>query len=81
MSLDYSKSSKHWLVCLCGNEPHINGFYACLEDGTMVEPDINGPWDGHLYLCMGCGAIYDAESFDQKGQIDAAALAAQAANF
>jgi hypothetical protein len=30
---------------------------------------------------MGCGAIYDAESFEQKGQIGAAALAAQAASF
>ncbi len=77
MTLDYVKSNKHWLVCLCGNEPHIDGFYPCMPDGRMVEPDINGEWDGHLYVCAKCGGIYDAESFEQKGQIDPAAAAAQ----
>lgn len=46
-----------WAVCLCGNEPHMDGFYPCLPDGTEVEPDADGPWDGKLYRCAKCERI------------------------
>ena len=44
-----------WLVCECGNEPHLSGFSPCLTDGTYndYEPE----WDEH-YLCDECGHIF-----------------------
>lgn len=65
MALDLKQSSTHWLVCECGNSPSSDGFYPCLADGSTCEPDINGPWDGHLYRCESCNSIYDAETLEE----------------
>jgi hypothetical protein len=67
MALDLRRTSSDWLVCTCGNQPHIDGFYPCLPDGTIIEPDIDGEWNGLLYVCQGCNAIYDIDTYEQVG--------------
>lgn len=46
------------LTCRCGNRPYLDGFYPCLDDGTEVEPDADGPWDGASYRCARCGQVH-----------------------
>lgn len=58
------------LVCRCGNAPAEDGFYPCLDDGTIVEPTIKGPWKGKLYACARCGRIINRETLDVTGQRD-----------
>lgn len=50
--------SEDWTICLCGNEPHIEGFQPCIEDGSETEPDIESEWRG-LYICSRCARIID----------------------
>lgn len=50
--------------CQCGNTTRTDGFYHCLPDGTLVEPTIGGPWDGH-YRCERCGKV---ETLTEWGQ-------------
>lgn len=47
-----------WIICLCGNEPYLDGFQPCLEDGTETEPDEASYWRG-LYVCERCARIID----------------------
>lgn len=68
MPLNLKETSYDWLVCQCGNQPHINGFFPCLTDGTPVEPVINGDWTDSLYVCAKCYAIYDIDTLDQLGE-------------
>lgn len=42
--------------CVCGNQPHTDGFYACDSAGNEVEP-VPG-WGGR-YVCSRCEAIID----------------------
>ena len=67
MTLNIKKSESDWLVCECGNEPHIDGFYPCLKNGIPVEPVIGGLWKGNLYVCGKCYTVYDADTFDEIG--------------
>lgn len=67
MGLDTKRSSSDWLVCKCGNEPHLDGFFPCLPNGEVVEPVVGGQWDGFTYLCTRCQSIYDIESFETLG--------------
>ena len=55
------------IVCLCGNRTDLSGFGPCLPDGTQVEPDADGPWDGRLYVCLDCGLIADGITLEVKG--------------
>lgn len=68
MPLNLKETSYDWFVCQCGNEPYLDGFFPCLTDGTPVEPVIDGNWDGVLYVCAKCYAIYDQDTFDQVGE-------------
>lgn len=70
MPLNLKESCVDWLVCSCGNEPHKDGFYSCLNTGEYVEPTINGSWQGNLYVCVRCFAIYDIDTFDEIGTAD-----------
>ena len=66
--IPYGEFNEGW-VCVCGNTVGTGGFYACLADGTQVEPDIDGPWgkDGrHLYACSLCPAIVDPDTNRQE---------------
>ena len=56
------------LICVCGNTPYSHGFEPCTRDGTVVEPTIEGPWDGRLYVCGKCHRIVDQESLDVVGR-------------
>lgn len=64
MPLDFSRSTADWLACQCGNEPHLDGFYACLRDGTCVEPTVE-LWKENLYVCVRCCAVYDVDLMEQ----------------
>lgn len=44
-----------WL-CVCGNTPATGGFYACDDDGDLIEP--GGDWE-YLYRCESCGRVID----------------------
>lgn len=68
MTLNLERTAADWLVCECGNEPDIDGFYTCLPSGQMVAPDATGVWDGHSYLCYRCGAVYDITTLEQTGE-------------
>lgn len=59
-----------WLCCACGNRPDVDGFYPCLDDGTVVSPTVSGPWQGRLYVCASCGRIYDQYTRAVTGQRD-----------
>ena len=67
MPLNLKETTYDWLVCQCGNDPNLDGFYTCLEDGRPVEPNTDGPWGGDLYVCGGCFSIYDITTFEQAG--------------
>lgn len=58
------------LVCLCGNDPVGSGFYPCLYGGKIVEPTIDGPWEGKLYACGDCGRIIDQYTLEVVGKRD-----------
>lgn len=44
-------------TCSCGNRADLDGFSPCLKDGKQVEPDMDGPWDGRLYVCERCAEV------------------------
>lgn len=52
-------------TCICGNTAWAgDGFWPCLPDGTEVEPNIGGPWDGKLVKCEQCNRIMDQSTWD-----------------
>lgn len=55
--------SEDWAICLCGNEPHVDGFQPCTEDGSETEPDAASYWRG-LYICSRCARIIDMSNGD-----------------
>lgn len=72
MTLDYENTMADWLVCECGNQPDLDGFYACRPSGEICEPDID--WDGYSYLCFRCNRIYDIEEMHQVGTAHPSAI-------
>ena len=52
-------------ICVCGNEPHSEGFYPCDEVGNEIEPDSG--WNG-LYVCDRCGRIIQQDSLEVVGR-------------
>lgn len=68
MALNLELSTPDWLICDCGNEPDIDGFYTCQPSGEIVAPDATGTWDNRSYLCFRCGAIYNMNNLEQTGQ-------------
>jgi hypothetical protein len=48
-------------VCVCGNTPHEEGFFACNWAGEEVMP-IAFIWTPPLCWCNRCGRIIDADS-------------------
>ena len=57
------------LICRCGNNPSDTGFQPCLADGEVVEPTVEGPWEGRLYVCGDCGRIIDQETCLVTGRV------------
>lgn len=72
------RSDAYSWICRCGNVAEADGFDPCLEDGTEVEPTVDGPWAGRLYVCRRCGRIIDqggdvARYFGRRAEQDAPA--------
>lgn len=72
MTLNHKKSKADWLVCECGNEPDLDGFFPCRVSGEMCEPDID--WDGYSYLCARCNRIYDIDEMREIGNAHPSAV-------
>jgi hypothetical protein len=51
-------------VCVCGNMPCYNGFYACDEDGDLIEP--GNEWE-YLYRCEYCGRVINDRNLQVIG--------------
>ena len=54
-------------VCVCGNEPHDDGFHTCDENGNEVEPLVGSDWE-NLYVCARCGRIIDMRTLGVVGR-------------
>jgi len=63
---DYGDS---W-ICLCDNTPDRSGFLPCDVYGRQVEPTLEGPWGGKLYVCLECGRIIDQDTLVVEGKAD-----------
>ena len=48
------------LVCECGNEDYLEGFFTCDSEGNEVEPT-EADWPVPLYKCDRCGAIINID--------------------
>jgi len=48
------------VVCVCGNQPHYDGFYTCDTDGNIIEPTLDSDWED-LYVCGRCGQLHRFE--------------------
>ena len=66
--ITYEPEDKDAWVCICGNMPPTDGFYPCDEQGNVVEPTIDGPWDGVRYVCNRCGRIINQDTLEVVGQ-------------
>jgi hypothetical protein len=49
-----------WFRCLCGNEPHYEGFYSCEVWGEIVSP--TPAWTNDHYVCGRCSRIIIGET-------------------
>jgi hypothetical protein len=56
-----------WFVCLCKNEAHYDGFFTCLDDGSLTPPTLQGEWKGVYYVCMRCFRIIDQQTLEVAG--------------
>lgn len=46
-------------TCLCGNEPHTDGFYAYMPDPPReVEPTPHD-WTSNAYFCLACLRVFN----------------------
>ena len=52
--ITHEEQDREAWVCVCGNMPCYNGFYACDEDGDLIEP--GNEWE-YLYRCEYCGRV------------------------
>ena len=52
--------------CICGNEPHNEGFSTCDENGNEIEQLKGGSWSG-LYVCERCGRIINKDTLEVLG--------------
>ncbi|MEQ7802148.1 hypothetical protein ABDJ41_20300 [Pedobacter sp. ASV1-7] len=52
--ITHEQQDRELWVCVCGNMPNYNGFYACDEDGDLIEPGNEGEY---LYRCEYCGRV------------------------
>ncbi|MNJ87445.1 hypothetical protein D3C87_49650 [compost metagenome] len=62
--ITHEKQDREAWVCLCGNMPCYNGFYACDEDGDLIEP--GNEWE-YLYRCEYCGRVINDRNLQVIG--------------
>jgi hypothetical protein len=56
-----------WFQCLCGNEPHSDGFFSCDSDGAIVSPSVTSGWNERTYVCGLCHRIIDGQTLQVLG--------------
>ena len=66
IALANPKSEASWL-CVCGNEPQMDGFYPCNERGEHVEPTAE-LWTTNCYVCACCGRIIRQSDLEIVGR-------------
>ncbi|MFA4867966.1 MAG: hypothetical protein WC623_07205 [Pedobacter sp.] len=62
--ITHEQQDRELWVCVCGNMPNYNGFYACDEDGDLIEPGNEGEY---LYRCEYCGRVINARNLQVIG--------------
>jgi hypothetical protein len=71
--------TEDWTRCLCGNEPHLDGFYCSDADGTIRENGVDiqpePTWDQSHMTCWSCGRTFVLETRDVVGQTSDGMLA------
>jgi hypothetical protein len=67
-----------WFQCLCGNEPHTDGFFSCEIWGEIVSPTPS--WTNDHYVCGRCSRIIIGETLLVVG-VCSEEVAKQNANF
>lgn len=46
--------------CICGNDVMGDGFFPCDPDtANVIQPTIEGNWDGKSVVCMSCRRVMD----------------------
>jgi hypothetical protein len=61
---------KNWVTCICGNEPHVDGFFTCNEEGKIVEPT-DEEWTTNFYVCIRCCRYFDINTLEVVGSTSA----------
>jgi hypothetical protein len=62
--ITHEEQDREAWVCVCGNMPCYNGFYACDEDGDLIEPGNEGEY---LYRCEYCGRVINDKNLQVIG--------------
>ncbi|MNL27438.1 hypothetical protein D3C87_1490300 [compost metagenome] len=62
--ITHQEQDREAWVCVCGNMPNYNGFYACDEDGDLIEP--GNEWE-YLYRCEYCGRVINDRNLQVIG--------------
>ncbi|MEQ7801915.1 hypothetical protein ABDJ41_19120 [Pedobacter sp. ASV1-7] len=62
--ITHEQQDREAWVCLCGNMPNYNGFYACDEDGDLIEP--GNEWE-YLYRCEYCRRVINDRNLQVIG--------------
>jgi len=65
--IHYEADDRDARVCVCGNKPIYDGFYACDPEGNEMSPDVGSEWQ-NLYVCLACGRIISGETLRVIGQ-------------
>ncbi len=65
ISLESAKYPDSW-VCICGNRPIEDGFYACDSEGREVDPTPE-EWTTDCYVCDRCGRIIRQDDLQVVG--------------
>lgn len=58
------------LICLCGNDPTLDGFACSTRDGVSLEAPADSEidrldeWDGEHYRCERCGRVIDQDTLN-----------------
>ena len=71
------RQAEDFVVCVCGNAPHLDGFFCADPDGTIRELGY-GPepgWDGDTMACFGCGRVFSLTTNVVSGRMTPEMLA------
>jgi hypothetical protein len=66
-----TRHSEDHVECICGNQPHLDGFFVSDTDGTIRELGF-GPeaeWDGETMSCWTCGRTFSLMTNEVVGHM------------